>query len=169
MEQGIRHGVAMFRATDRLCSGQRGFTLVELMVVVSVLIIVLGAVAPSFRAFLQAQQVKALAFDMTTDLLLARSEALKRNAGVVVARTGSGWNEGWTTAAVATSARISTRNAAALSVTVADAPESITFDIYGRVSSPSADVRITLTAGATSRCIELDLSGRARSTVGACT
>src|SRR3954468_24614341 len=77
---------------------QRGFTLIELMVVVTILIVVLAAVAPSFRSFLDGQQVKSLAFDLTADLLLARSEALKRNASVQVARTGSEWTGGWTTA-----------------------------------------------------------------------
>jgi type IV fimbrial biogenesis protein FimT len=148
---------------------QRGFTLIELMVVMTILIVVLAAVAPSFRSFLDGQQVKSLAFDLTTDLLLARSEALKRNASVQVARTGSAWTGGWTTATVLTNTRIGTRNASADSVTVSStAPASITFDVYGRVSSPTSDVRITLSASGASRCVELDLSGRARSTVGAC-
>lgn len=148
---------------------QSGFTLIELLVVVAVLVVLLGAVAPSFRSFLEGQQVKSLAFDLTTDLLLARSEALKRNTSVQVARTGSSWTNGWTTATEATNTRISTRNASAFAVTVsASAPTSITFDVYGRVSSPTSDVRITLAAGGASRCVELDLSGRARSTVGAC-
>lgn len=154
----------------RLHRPQLGFTLIELLVVVAVLVILLSAVAPSFRSFLDGQQVKSLAFDLTADLLLARSEALKRNTSVQVTRTGSSWTNGWTTATEATSTRISTRNASAFAVSVsASAPASITFDVYGRVSSPTSDVRITLTASGASRCVELDLSGRARSTVGACT
>jgi type IV fimbrial biogenesis protein FimT len=146
-----------------------GFTLIELMVVVVILMIALGVVAPSFRTFLEGQQVKGLAYDLTTDLLLARSEALKRNASVSIARSGASWSEGWTTATDATNERISTRNPAALAVAVSGAPTAITFDVNGRVSSPASDVRITLTSSGASRCVELGLSGRARSTVGACT
>ena len=150
-------------------AAQHGFTLIELMVVVAILVVVLGVVAPGFRTFLDGQQVKSMAYDLTTDLLLARSEALKRNASVSIARNGSSWNDGWATAAAATNDRISTRNASAFAVAVSGAPASITFDVNGRVSSPTAEVRITLTSSGASRCVELGLSGRARSTVGACT
>ena len=147
---------------------ERGFTLVELLVVVAILATVLSASAPSFRTFLEGQQVKGMAYEITADLLLARSEALKRNASVTVVRDANGWNNGWTTATVVTNTRISTRNAPAVAVTVSGAPAAITFDVNGRVSAPAANVRITLTGGGASRCVELDLSGRARSTVGAC-
>lgn len=149
---------------------QLGFTMIELMVVVVILVVVLSAVAPSMRSFIEGQQVKALAFDLTTDLLLARSEALKRNGSVTVTR-GATWSSGWTTAAAAAPATpISVHNATAYSVNIsADAPAAITFDLYGRVSSPTSDVRITLSAGGATRCVELDVSGRARSSRGACT
>jgi type IV fimbrial biogenesis protein FimT len=146
---------------------QSGFTLIELMVVVTILVIAIGMGTPSLSAFLQGQQVKGLAYDLTTDLLLARSEALKRNASVSIARSSTSWSSGWTTAAAGV--RISTRNAAAQSVDVSGAPASITFDVNGRVSSPTTDVRITISKAGASRCVELDLSGRARSSVGACT
>lgn len=152
---------------------QAGFTMIELMVVIAILVVVLSAVAPSMRSFLEGQQVKALAFDLTTDLLLARSEALKRNTSVTVTR-GASWNGGWTTVAVAApTPPISVRNATAYAVTVTvspdGAPAAITFDPYGRVSAPANDMRITLSAGGSTRCVELDVSGRARSSLGACT
>ena len=147
---------------------QHGFTLIEMMVVVSIVAVILGAVAPSFRAFLQGQQTKGLAFDLTSDLLLARSEALKRNASVSVTRSADGWSKGWTTAVGGVT--IGTRNPSALSVDVTGAPAAaaITFDVNGRVSAPTDEVRITISSGSVSRCVELDLSGRARSKVGAC-
>jgi type IV fimbrial biogenesis protein FimT len=148
---------------------QRGFTLIELMVVVTILIITLGLTAPSFSAFLHGQQVRGMAYDLTTDLLLARSEALKRNVNVAIARSGDSWSAGWTTVTQVANERISTRNAAARDVVVSDAPDAVVFDVNGRVTSPAADVRITISAGGASRCVELGLSGRARSSVGACT
>lgn len=169
MQQMIQHPAAACWSKAVAQRTQRGFTLVELMVVVSILAIILGAAAPSFRAFLEGQQLKGLAYDLTTDLFLARSEALKRNASVSIARSGSSWSAGWTTAADGTHERISTRNASGLAVTVSGAPASITFDANGRVSAPATEVRVTLTSNGASRCVELDLSGRARSSVGACT
>ena len=48
-------------------SVQRGFTLVELMVTVVVLGIFLSIAVPSFRSLLEAQRVKAMAYDMVAD------------------------------------------------------------------------------------------------------
>ena len=170
MKRHIHPSRATWRSQARTQRTQRGFTLIELMVVVSILAIILTAAAPSFRAFLEGQQVKALAYDLTTDLLLARSEALKRNVNVAIARSGADWSGGWTTATAATNERISTRNASAHTVAISGAPAAITFDVNGRVSSPAAEVRITIGSGsAASRCVELGLSGRARSSLGECT
>lgn len=151
----------------------RGFTLVEMMTVVSILAVLLGIVAPSFSGFLAAQQAKALTYDLTSDLMLARNEALKRNVSVSVTRAGSGWEQGWTVATVATAEQLSHRNAAAQSVSIsatppAVVPTSITFDPNGRVSAPLGSVRITIGGGTNLRCLQLDPSGRVRSSYGAC-
>ena len=146
----------------------RGFTLVEMMTVVSILAVMLGILAPSFSGFLASQQAKALTYDLTADLMLARNEALKRNVTVSITRSGSGWEQGWTVATVATAQQLSRRNAAAPSVTVTGAPASIRFDPNGRVSLPLGTVRISVGGGPNFRCVELDPSGRVRSHTGAC-
>lgn len=146
-----------------------GFTLIEMMTVVAVLAIIVGLAAPSFGAFLNGQRVKGIAYDLTTDLLLARSEALKRNASVAITRVGSSWTGGWASAVSSTSTPISARGPSRGDLTVSGAPTAITFDANGRVSSPTEEVRITISTGGTSRCIELSPSGRARSIVGVCT
>ena len=147
----------------------RGFTLIEMMTVLSILAVMLGIVAPSFSSFLASQQAKSLTYDLTGDLMLARNEALKRNVSVSISRGGSGWEQGWAVATVATAEQLSRRNAAAQSVTVTGAPASIRFDPNGRVSSPLGSVRITVGGGTNYRCVELDPSGRVRSLIGACT
>ena len=146
----------------------RGFTLVEMMTVVSILAVMLGIIAPSFSSFLASQQAKALTYDLTSDLMLARNEALKRNVSVSITRAGSGWELGWTVATVATAEQLSQRNAAAQSVSISGAPASVTFDPNGRVSAPLGSVRITIGGGTNYRCLELDPSGRVRSSYGAC-
>jgi type IV fimbrial biogenesis protein FimT len=143
-----------------------GFTLIEMMVVVALLAIIVSIAVPSFRHFLNGQRVRGMAYDLTTDLLLARSEALKRNMSVAITRSGGEWTAGW--AATAGGARISERGPLSGEVTVSGAPAAITFDANGRVSAPADEVRITISTGSTSRCVELSPSGRARSLVGAC-
>ena len=50
--------------------------MVELLTVMSILVIILGVMAPSFSEFMAAQQAKGLSYDLTGDLMLARNEAL---------------------------------------------------------------------------------------------
>ena len=138
------------------------------MTVVSILAVLIGIIAPSFSQFLAAQQAKSLTYDLTGDLLLARNEALKRNASVSVTRVGAGWEQGWTVATVATNQSLSHRNPVVQSVAVSGAPAVITFDSNGRVSSPLGSVRMTISGGQNDRCVELDPSGRVRSHTGAC-
>jgi len=142
--------------------------MVELLTVMSILVIILGVMAPSFSEFMAAQQAKGLSYDLTGDLMLARNEALKRNASVSISRGGAGWEQGWSVVSVSDGESLSTRNPAAQSVTVTGAPATITFDFNGRVSSPTATVRITISSQSSSRCVQLDPSGRARAVYGAC-
>ena len=144
--------------------------MVELLTVMSILVIILGVMAPSFGEFMAAQQAKGLSYDLTGDLMLARNEALKRNASVTVSRGGASWAQGWRVVSVSAGVpeSLSTRNPAAQSVTVTGAPATITFDFNGRVSSPAATVRITISSQSSSRCVQLDPSGRARALHGAC-
>ena len=74
---------------------QRGFTLIEAMVVVALLAIVGAIAAPSFRSFIATMNSKSAAFDLINDLSLARSEAIKLNANVQVVPIGSDWAKGW--------------------------------------------------------------------------
>lgn len=153
--------------------GARGFTLVEMMTVVSILAVMLGILAPSFTGFLAAQQAKRLTYDLTSDLMLARNEALKRNVNVSITRAGSGWEQGWRVATVATDVELTRRNAAAQSVSITASPgpvpASITFAPNGRVSAPIGSVGLTIGGGTSTRCLELDPSGRVRTHIGACT
>jgi type IV fimbrial biogenesis protein FimT len=149
----------------------RGFTLVEMLVVVSILAIVTAISAPSFRSFTAGQQIKSAAYDLTSALLLARSEALKRNGSVEIRRVGDRWNNGWRVAFVPTDATLNLQNAVNGDLSFDGAPDVIVFNAYGRVSSPVDQVEIELSSSAAAgnkRCISLSLSGHANSTVGAC-
>jgi type IV fimbrial biogenesis protein FimT len=58
---------------------QRGFTLIELMVVVVVLAILALVAAPAFNDFILVQRLKGVNSQLTTDLQYGRSEAVSRN------------------------------------------------------------------------------------------
>ncbi|MBI3533598.1 MAG: GspH/FimT family pseudopilin [Burkholderiales bacterium] len=69
---------------------QSGFTLVELMVVVTIAVVLLSLAAPSFRSMLVKRSVQSAADILVSDLRYARSEALKRSSTVIVCNSLNG-------------------------------------------------------------------------------
>lgn len=147
---------------------QCGFTLIELMVTLSVMAIMMAVAAPSFTDILAAQRMRSVAYDMTSDLVLARSEAVKRGADVNVEPSPNGWAAGWTVRVPSSADVISSRKAAGSGVIFSSSPGTITFDLNGRLPTATPQ-RFGLSDGASrNRCISIDPSGRPNSVVAAC-
>lgn len=73
----------------------RGFTLVEMMVVVA-LVAILGSMAvPSFRDLLINQRLAATTSDFVAALSLTRTEAMKRAQSVKLLARNQDWSNGW--------------------------------------------------------------------------
>ncbi len=64
------------------CNRARGFTLMELMIVLTLAAIVLALGAPSFNDFRRNNRLTSTANDMLAAVQLARSEAIKRQTSV---------------------------------------------------------------------------------------
>lgn len=79
----------------------RGFTLLELLVTISVAAIILSFGVPSFMDVVRNGRAATNANDFVTALAIARSEAVKRGARVTVcasddqATCGGDWEDGW--------------------------------------------------------------------------
>jgi type IV fimbrial biogenesis protein FimT len=81
----------------------KGFTLIELMVVVSIVAILGTLAAPSFNALATSQALRSASSELHISLMQARSEALRTNRNVYVVpvsatdpATTADWAAGWT-------------------------------------------------------------------------
>jgi len=81
----------------------KGFTLIEVIVVMVVIGILAGIAIPSFRGFTRSSQVTSAANDLVSALNLARSEAVSRAIPVTVCKSDDqatcdntlDWHDGW--------------------------------------------------------------------------
>lgn len=82
----------------------KGFTLIELMVVVAMLAILASLAAPSFADAIRRQRVEGMREEMLASIALAKTEAITRGQRVVMLRTtpcpraanATDWDCGWT-------------------------------------------------------------------------
>lgn len=68
---------------------QKGFTLIELMMVIVVLAVILSLAAPDFSTFIQNNRIRSATEDLITAISVARGEAIKRGSAIILCRTGS--------------------------------------------------------------------------------
>lgn len=88
----------------------RGFTMIELMVVIAIVAILTTLAAPSFKNLIQSNSMAGAVNTFLADMRYARSEALRRGGGVVLCRSdnpeaatptcstgagANGWVSGW--------------------------------------------------------------------------
>lgn len=84
-------------------SGCVGFTLIELLVVVAIVAILQTLAAPALSGVANSMRLSTAVNSLFSSLLLARSEAIKRNSRVVVCKSATGdacanaggWDQGW--------------------------------------------------------------------------
>lgn len=147
---------------------QRGFTLIELLVTMVVLAIMMAIGVPSFRNFVNSQRVKSASTELMTAVLIARSEAVKRNSsGVTIAPvSGTDWTTGWS---VTVGGATLQKQDALQSITVttygdsgcgtAAAVSSIVFGSSGRPTSGSSCFKLASSSTDKTRCVKVDVTG----------
>ena len=142
-----------FLASSKHRSG--GFTLVELMVTLAVLAVALGMGVPGLRDFVVGQKVKNAAFDLSSALMVSRSEAINRNADVTLAPKTGGWAAGWTVKSGTTTL---VEQAAFPGITIANSATSLVFNRVGRTTMATA-FEINATGSVHFRCVTVKADG----------
>lgn len=142
---------------------QRGFTIIELMIVIVIVSILAAVAAPSFRNLLAVTRIKTASSDIHLSLTRARSEAIKRNTNITV-DAASGWLAGWTvTNGIEAHAAISGDD-----ITITG-PSAVTYTPNGRATTNPIQISLTSTETIVARCVSVTLSGQPIIKQEACT
>lgn len=144
-----------------------GFTLIEALIVVIVLGVLTGLAVPSFRDLMRSQAIKNASFDVFSSLVLARNEAVTRNATVTITPNGGNWAIGWQITD-ASGAVIRRQDPFPAGVTITG-PAIVSYNAMGRLTSAITGFGLVDSGGGfNTRCITVDLSGRPAAKAGAC-
>jgi len=127
-----------------------GFTLIELMVVVSIIAISATLVGPSFSQAIANYRVRSAAESVLNGLNYARSEAVRRNSAVSFTLAGGG--SGWTVSQVSPSTTLQTRsnNDSPGTTVTSVGSTSVTFLPTGLVQTGTPLTQATVTSSVSS-------------------
>jgi len=145
----------------------RGFTIIEVLMVVVILGVFASLAAPSMADLLASTAVRGASSDFYASLAAARSEAIKRRSNATVAPIGATWNTGWTVKVGINT--FQTVDALKPRVVVEPStPTAITYGMNGRVSAGAQTIKFSdsVRTGVPKRCVSVDTNGLPRVRTG---
>ncbi|MEP6635054.1 MAG: GspH/FimT family pseudopilin [Luteimonas sp.] len=163
-------------------ASNKGFTLIELMVVIAIVAILLAFALPSFEGTMRSNRVGTATNELMASFSLARSEAVRSARGGSVCASADGsicggtWNNGWIVMDIngAVVRYVQGKQNLVVAVVGGASATTIAFDNRGRPDNNGAPRRITLQSATCPsgdllvRTVTLNNTGQMRIAKGAC-
>ena len=162
-----------------------GFTLIELVITLTIIGILLGVVAPNMSTFVLSNRLTTQGNEFIADINLARSEAIKQagNVGICASSTGTSctgsWQSGWImfrdgdsslTWTATTDSVLRTHESLSGNNTLSGPTTIVVFNTSGLLANSAAAGNFTLcnSQSGKSRVINIQATGRPSLSSGAC-
>jgi len=160
-----------------------GFTLIEMIVVLTVLGILVGIAAPALSTFVHSNRLVSVTNDLVADFSLARNEAIKRSRVTGVCKSSDGtsctnagtWASGWIVFADTNDSggwsagdEVIRFHEALAKITVTAAADSVLYNRAGSISAGTGTYSICSSAIHQTRDVTLSTTGRSNITSGSC-
>ncbi len=149
---------------------QHGFTLVELVMTITIFVVLTLIAVPYLGTFVQSQRVKNAAMDMSSSVIYARSEAIKRNAQIDITANTGGWGNGWRVLSGGKSLR-SYDAYTNLDIAAKNGSATLSFGGDGRMVTSADSFQVKPTEANTKQqplCVAVGTSGRVTTAGGPC-
>ncbi len=145
-----------------------GFTLPELLVTLTVVLVLGSVAAPSMKELIVKQRVRGASSELYASLLRTRSEAIKLNRDVTVEAVSGSWTNGWKVVNPVDSSTLELHGALT-SAAITGSASSVVYMGNGRVRASAAPSFLFIGSGISEQsCIQIDLSGRPYQKRAAC-
>ena len=143
----------------------KGFSLIELLVTVSVVGILAAIAVPNFQSSIQNSKADSEVSDLQRALNYARMEAINRgvNTRIMPSAAGAAWNTELSVFLVSDTTkalRIVPAMTSGATLTVPNSPAAIDFNNLGGQDAPGANLAIAYLLGTISKTVNVCLNGR---------